>query len=45
MFVALAMHHVMRMRYIVLCNLHGSKIFFYVNSQKARLSEHTVIWH
>ena len=32
MFVALAIHHAMRMRYIVLRNLYGSKIFFYIIS-------------
>ena len=39
MFVALAIHYAIRMRYIVVYNLYGSTIFPYLISQKARLSK------
>jgi hypothetical protein len=41
-FVALGIQHAMRLRHIVICGLSRSSVLFYIISQTARLSKHTV---
>jgi len=39
MFVALGIHHAMRMRHIVICGQPGCTIFLHIILQKARFSK------
>ena len=43
--LALGIQYSMCIRYIVLCRLPGSKIFFHIISQTARFSKEKVIEH